>query len=103
LAFVGEELPSGLTLVSMAGVGWTCSIAPPPPNGPGCTTNVPIAAGASAPPITVTVNVAPNASSPQINQVSYPGSACPICPTVSDSTTITPGGGMGGGGALAGQ
>ena len=93
LAFVGEELPSGLTLVSMAGVGWTCSIAPPPPNGPGCTTNVPIAAGASAPPITVTVNVAPNASSPQINQVSYPGSACPICPTVSDSTTITPGGG----------
>src|SRR5437588_1884576 len=87
-AFVMEELPSGLTLVSMAGGGWTCTNAPP--NLPVCTTNNPIAAGASAPPITVTVNVATNASSPLINQVGYPGPECPICPTVSDPTTILP-------------
>jgi hypothetical protein len=82
-AFVSEQLPSGLTLVSMAGTGWTCNMGT-------CSTTTPIAAGASAPPITVTVNVAPNATSPQINQVSYPGPGCPNCPTVSDSTTIQP-------------
>jgi hypothetical protein len=97
--FVEEELPSGLTLVSMAGVGWTCTTNPPP-NLPGCNLNNPIAAGASSPPITVTVNVAPNASSPQINQVAYQGPGCPNCPTVSDSTTITPGGGGGVGGTV---
>jgi hypothetical protein len=90
-AFIAEELPSGLTLLSMAGTGWTCNIVPTPPSTlPGCNTNNPIAAGASAPTITVTVNVAPNASSPQINQVAYPGPSCPTCPTVSDSTTILP-------------
>jgi len=88
-AFVGEELPSGLTLVSMAGVGWTCTTNAP--NGPGCNLNNPIAAGASAAPVTVTVNVAPNASSPQVNRVSYPGPSCATgCPTVSDSTIILP-------------
>jgi len=92
LAFIEEELPAGLTLVSMAGTGWTCNIVPTPPSTlPGCSTNNPIAAGASAPQITVTVNVAPNATSPQINQVIYPGPATSA--TVSDSTTILPAGG----------
>jgi hypothetical protein len=86
-AGVQELIPPGLTLVSMSGMGWTCSLGP----SPGCTTTNPIAAGASAPLITVTVNVAANATSPLINQVSYPGPACPNCPTVSDSTTILPG------------
>jgi uncharacterized repeat protein (TIGR01451 family) len=88
-SFVQEALPSGLTLVSMAGNGWTCTNASPP-NLPGCTENDPLAPGASFPPITVTVNVAPNASSPQINQVFYQGPGCPLCPSVSDSTTILP-------------
>src|ERR1700730_6086900 len=61
-----ESVPSGLTLASMAGVGWTCvanawirlDILDP---------------GVRFPPITVTVNVAPNATSPQVNAVNVSG------------------------------
>ena len=55
---------SGLTLVSMSGTGWTCdaNVAA------GCTRSDALAPGASYPPITVLVNVAANATSPQINQ-----------------------------------
>lgn len=79
-AQVSEMLPAGLTLVSMTGTGWTCSANT-------CSTSTPIAAGATGPPITITVNVAANASSPQINQISCAGGSFP-CQTVSDSTVI---------------
>ncbi len=77
---VSDTLPVGLTLVSMAGSGWTCT-------GPSCNRSDSLAGGASYPPITVTVNVAANASSPQVNQaiVSGGGSASAAA---SDSTVI---------------
>ena len=55
---VTDNLPAGLALVSMAGSGWTCSANH-------CSRSDVLSAGASFPAITVTVNVASNASSPQ--------------------------------------
>ncbi len=81
---VTDTVPSGLTLVSMAGTGWTC------PGTGGATTcdNVnPLAAGASYPAITATVNVASNASTPQINSVSVSGGGAATANN-TDSTTI---------------
>ena len=83
--YLQEQLPSGLTLVSMAGDGWTCTNPLPSSSYPGCVRSDSLGAGGQYPAITVTVNVASNATSPQINQVtsSYGGQA-------SDSTTILP-------------
>ena len=50
---VTETVPAGLTLVSMSGTGWTC----PGTAANNCTRSDTLAAGASYPPITVTVNV----------------------------------------------
>jgi uncharacterized repeat protein (TIGR01451 family) len=80
---VTETVPSGLTLASMAGTGWTC-----PSGGAACTRSDALAAGASYPAITVTVNVAASASSPQINQVSVNGGGS-VSASATDSTTIT--------------
>src|ERR1039458_255944 len=74
-----ETVPTGLTLVSMAGTGWTCA-----GGGNTCTTNNVLAAGASYPAITVTVNVAGNATSPQVNSVSVSGGG-----SATDSTIVT--------------
>jgi uncharacterized repeat protein (TIGR01451 family) len=77
---VTETIPSGLTLVSMAGTGWTCSAIT-------CTRSDALNSGASYPAITVTVNVAANASSPQVNQVGVAGGGSTSAST-TDSTTI---------------
>jgi len=77
---VTESVPSGLTLVSMSGAGWTCS-------GNTCTRSDSLAAGASYPVITVTVNVATNATSPQVNSVSASGGGSATA-SATDSTTI---------------
>ena len=53
---VTETVPAGLTATAIAGVGWTCT----QPAGP-CTRTDVLAAGASYPAITLTVNVAANA------------------------------------------
>jgi uncharacterized repeat protein (TIGR01451 family) len=79
---VTETLPAGLALVSMAGSGWTC-----PSGGASCTRSDVLAGGASYPAIAVTVNVAANAPSPQMNSISVSGGgAAPVSAT--DSTTI---------------
>jgi len=57
---VAENLPSGLSLASMAGSGWTCGTTG------SCTRSDPLAGGGSYAAITVTVNVAANAASPQV-------------------------------------
>ena len=80
LVTVSDTLPSGLTLVSMAGSGWSCT-------GSNCTRSDLLAGGASYPPITVTVNVAANASSPQVNQASVSGGGSAMA-NASDSTII---------------
>jgi len=79
---VTENVPGGETLVSMAGSGWTC-----PANGNTCTRADSLAAGLSYGAITVTVNVAANASSPQINSVTVSGGGAASA-TATDSTTV---------------
>jgi uncharacterized protein (TIGR03437 family) len=79
---VTEAPPSGLTLVSMAGAGWTC-----PAGGTTCTRSDALAAGSSYPAITVTVNVAANATSPQVNKVSVSGGGASTS-QATDSTDI---------------
>ena len=81
---VAETVPSGLTLVSMAGTNWTCTISTS-----SCTRSDSLAAGGSYQPITVTVNVGASASSPQVNQVSVSGGGSAAA-NASDSTTISP-------------
>ena len=77
---VTETLPSGLSLVSMAGTGWSCISTT-------CTRNDVLPAAASYPPIAATVNVASNATSPQVNQAAVSGGGSTMS-SVSDSTTI---------------
>ena len=78
---VTETVPSGLTLISMAGTGWTCAAN-------ACARSDALLGGASYPPITVTVNVAANATSPKVNQAGVSGGGSASAST-TDSTTIT--------------
>lgn len=80
---VTESLPTGMTMVSMAGTGWTCA-----PNGVTCSRADSLANGSSYPPITVTVNVAANATSPQVNAVGVSGGGSPNA-NATDSTNVT--------------
>jgi uncharacterized repeat protein (TIGR01451 family) len=79
---VTENVPSGLTLVSMSGTGWTC-----PAGKNTCTRSDALAAGASYPAITVTVSVAAGAASPQVNRASVAEAGIQLGAT-SDSTVI---------------
>ena len=76
-----ESLPSGLTLVSMSGSGWTCF-------GNSCSRGDALAGGTSYPAITVTVDVASNASSPLVNSVSVAGGGSAPA-SATDPTVIT--------------
>jgi uncharacterized repeat protein (TIGR01451 family) len=80
---VTETVPSGLTLESMAGTGWSC-----PSGGNICTRSDSLNGGASYLPITVTVDVAAGAQPSLINQVSVSGGGSAMAST-SDPTTIT--------------
>jgi hypothetical protein len=82
---VTETVPSGLTLVSMTGTGWTCASG-----GNSCTRSDALAAGAGYPAITVVVKVKPNASSPQVNQVSVSGGGSPTA-NATDSASVSAG------------
>ncbi len=77
---VTETVPTGLTLTSMSGTGWSCLSNT-------CSRSEPLTGGSSYPPITVGVNVAANASSPLLNQVSVSGGGSAPAST-TDSTTI---------------
>ena len=81
---VTETAPSGLTLVSMAGTGWTCGGANPANV---CTRSDVLAGGASYPVITVSVNVAADATSPQVNTAGVTGGGSAPA-NASDSTVI---------------
>ena len=83
LVTMTENPPAGLTITGMSGAGWTCNTVT-------CTRSDLLNGGASYPAITVTVNVAVNATSPQVNQVSVSigGSGAA---TASDSTVIVAG------------
>jgi len=79
---VTDTAPSGLTLVSMAGTGWSCAANV-------CTRPDSLAAGASYPPITVTVNVAPTAPSPEVNTATVSGGGSALA-LATDNTVIAP-------------
>ncbi len=83
---ITDVLPSGLTFVSAAGAGWSCS-----PSGATvtCANPSPIAGGASAGVITLTVAVSPPAAPSVTNTatVSTPGDSNPANNT---STVTTP-------------
>lgn len=86
---VTETVPSGETLVSMSGSGWTC---PGAGGANTCDRSDALFTGASYPAITVTVNVAANATSPQVNQANVSGGGMTGPASTSDSTIIgTPG------------
>jgi uncharacterized repeat protein (TIGR01451 family) len=84
---VVDALPTGLTPTSMAGANWNCALATLT-----CTRSDALAAGASYPPITLTVNVANTApaSVTNIATVSGGGETNTGNDTASDVTTIVP-------------
>lgn len=88
LVTVTENPPAGLTLVSMSGSGWNCGTN-------SCTRSDGLGGGLSYSPIAVTVNVAANASSPQVNQVGVSGGGSAPA-SASDSTVINAASGGGG-------
>jgi uncharacterized repeat protein (TIGR01451 family) len=65
---VADALPPGFTATAMSGSGWTCTFSAGT-----CTTAAVVAAGASYPPITMTLNVSFSAPSPANNVVSVSG------------------------------
>ena len=85
LVTVTDTVPSGLTFVSMAGAGWTC----PGTATNNCTRTDALVGGISYPPITTTVNVGVNATSPQVNMAGVSGGGSAPA-TAMDSATITP-------------
>jgi len=76
-----ENLPIGLTLISMAGAGWNCS-------GPLCSRSDSLNGGASYPAIDVSVNIANNAPSSIVNQV-VAGGGGSSSSSASDTVTLT--------------
>jgi uncharacterized repeat protein (TIGR01451 family) len=88
IAQVMDTLPTGLTAVSIQGAGWICQTAPFIYIG--CNRSDSLAAGASYPPITLTVNVAANAPASVTNQVSVSAGGFSSSATATDPTTIAP-------------
>ena len=84
---VVESLPSGLTLVSLGGTGWTCL-----PSLRTCTRTDALAGAASYPPILVTVNVDGNAPATVSNTATVAGGGefNTANNSVTDVTTIAP-------------
>jgi hypothetical protein len=81
---VTENVPTGLTLASMAGTGWTC-----PSSGNTCTRSDSLIGGSSYPAITVAVNVASNAPASVTNSVTLSGGGDPNAHTATDVATIS--------------
>jgi sugar lactone lactonase YvrE len=81
-ATVTEILPTGLTLASMAGTGWTCTPAP------ACTRSDALMGGSSYPAITVTVNVSAAAPVQVTNQASVSGGGAAALGRATDLTVV---------------
>ncbi len=80
---VTETVPAGLTLVSMSGSGWTCTV-----NTSSCTRPDALLPGSSFSAITVTANVASNAPSTVTNLAAV--ASGPIQASAQDPTDINP-------------
>jgi hypothetical protein len=79
---VTENVPTGLTLASMAGTGWSCSSNT-------CTRTDALNGGSSYPVITVMVNVAANAPASLTNSVTVSGGGS-VSATATNVTVIQP-------------
>jgi uncharacterized repeat protein (TIGR01451 family) len=84
---VSDTLPTGLTATAISGAGWSCTVGATST----CSRSDALAAGASYPNITLTVNVASNAPPSVTNTATVSGSndANPANDISSDPTTIT--------------
>jgi uncharacterized repeat protein (TIGR01451 family) len=83
---VTDTLPAGLSATEIGGTGWSCTIATI-----SCVRNETLAASASFPVVTVTVNVAANAASSVTNTATVSG-GCELNlanDTATDITTVT--------------
>jgi uncharacterized repeat protein (TIGR01451 family) len=82
---VVDSLPAGLTATAISGTGWTCVLGTLT-----CTRSDALAAGASYPVITVTVNVSLTAAASVTNSVSVSGGGQIVTTndTATDPTTI---------------
>jgi uncharacterized repeat protein (TIGR01451 family) len=89
---VNDTVPAGLTATAISGAGWSCAVGATST----CTRSDALAAGASYPPITLTVNVAANAPTVVTNTaaVSTAGDPNAANNTASDPTTVTAGAGV---------
>jgi uncharacterized repeat protein (TIGR01451 family) len=83
---VSDTVPAGLTAVSIAGTGWSCTQSAGP-----CTRSDALASGASYPPIILTVNVAAGAPASVITSatVSGGGETNTSNDSATDTTTIS--------------
>lgn len=79
---VADTLPAGITATAMSGTGWACTLATTT-----CTRSDALAAGASYPSITLTVNVANNAPALVVNSVTISEAGF----TLTTTDTITTG------------
>ena len=82
---VTDTAPLAITLVSMNGMGWTC-----PPSGNTCTRSDSLPPGQCYGTITVTVNINPTATSPQVNMATVAGGGSPTA-TAMDLDDYQPG------------
>jgi uncharacterized repeat protein (TIGR01451 family) len=83
---VVDTLPTGLTATAMVGTGWSCNVSTLT-----CTRTDVLSLGVSYPTITLTVDVAGNATTPQTNSVTVSGGGEIYAPndSATDPTTIS--------------
>jgi hypothetical protein len=81
--FVQFNSPSGLSLTSMTGTGWSCT-------GNTCFRSEVLNGGASFPLITVTVDVASNAPDPVVSEASVSGGGTPVTVVSQNITPVSP-------------
>ena len=87
---VTDVMPAGMSATAIAGIGWSCT-----PGTLTCTRTEVLSAGASFPFITVTVNVAGNASSPLTNHATAAGGGSATASVDDLTTVLTPNGAAG--------
>jgi uncharacterized repeat protein (TIGR01451 family) len=83
LVTVTDTLPPGLTATSISGAGWTCTLATLT-----CTRSDVLPAGASFPPITLVVDIAPGTVGPLTNTATVSGGGNDPNPGNSTTTDV---------------
>ena len=81
-----DNLPTGVTPTAVSALGWTCGLSG---NTGTCTRSDPLAAGASYPPITVTVEIASTAPSSVTNTAMVSGGG-DLNSSNNEATLVTP-------------